>query len=110
MFFCFNRETAYEVRISDWSSELCSSDRFLVGLGTRQGHDVVDLVAHRVGTLERVVDGFAADPAAGASLRDGAPVPLTLCAVAVGELAHPSASCLDWHMTASATTPYTRPQ
>src|SRR3546814_17124691 len=25
-FFCFKQETAYEVRISDWSSDVCSSD------------------------------------------------------------------------------------
>src|SRR3546814_19816428 len=26
MFCCFNRKTAYEIRISDWSSDVCSSD------------------------------------------------------------------------------------
>src|SRR3546814_9117811 len=26
MFFCFKQKTAYEVRISDWSSDVCSSD------------------------------------------------------------------------------------
>src|SRR3546814_4024165 len=25
-FFCFKQRTAYEVRISDWSSDVCSSD------------------------------------------------------------------------------------
>src|SRR3546814_6900980 len=25
-FFCFKQKTAYEVRISDWSSDVCSSD------------------------------------------------------------------------------------
>src|SRR3546814_3904733 len=25
-FFCFNQKTAYEMRISDWSSDVCSSD------------------------------------------------------------------------------------
>src|SRR3546814_10137356 len=25
-FFCFKKRTAYEMRISDWSSDLCSSD------------------------------------------------------------------------------------
>src|SRR3546814_1472103 len=25
-FFCFKRKTAYELRISDWSSDVCSSD------------------------------------------------------------------------------------
>src|SRR3546814_10862447 len=27
-FFCFKQKTAYEVRISDWSSDVCSSDLF----------------------------------------------------------------------------------
>src|SRR3546814_7171514 len=26
VFFCFKQKTAYEVRISDWSSDVCSSD------------------------------------------------------------------------------------
>src|SRR3546814_3138594 len=26
MLFCFNQKTAYEMRISDWSSDVCSSD------------------------------------------------------------------------------------
>src|SRR3546814_3554653 len=26
LFFCFKQKTAYEVRISDWSSDVCSSD------------------------------------------------------------------------------------
>src|SRR3546814_7652455 len=31
VFFFFKQKTAYEMRISDWSSDVCSSD--LVGLG-----------------------------------------------------------------------------
>src|SRR3546814_2581046 len=31
-FFCFKQKTAYEMRISDWSSDVCSSDlRFADG-------------------------------------------------------------------------------
>src|SRR3546814_6937661 len=26
IFFCFRQKTAYEMRISDWSSDVCSSD------------------------------------------------------------------------------------
>src|SRR3546814_7291983 len=29
-FFVFQQKTAYEVRITDWSSDVCSSDLFLV--------------------------------------------------------------------------------
>src|SRR3546814_10251450 len=31
MFFFFKRKTAYELRISDWSSDVCSSDLAAVG-------------------------------------------------------------------------------
>src|SRR3546814_16484512 len=30
-FFCFKQKTAYEMRISDWSSDVCSSDLWLDG-------------------------------------------------------------------------------
>src|SRR3546814_10667317 len=29
LFFCFKQKTAYEIRISDWSSDVCSSDLLL---------------------------------------------------------------------------------
>src|SRR3546814_7431210 len=29
LFFCFKQKTAYEMRISDWSSDVCSSDLML---------------------------------------------------------------------------------
>src|SRR3546814_1893316 len=38
MFFFFKQKTAYEMRISDWSSDVCSSDLNLAGDG-----DVVKL-------------------------------------------------------------------
>src|SRR3546814_3146919 len=31
MFFFFKQKTAYEMRISDWSSDVCSSDLAIVG-------------------------------------------------------------------------------
>src|SRR3546814_9525526 len=31
MIFFFKQKTAYEMRISDWSSDVCSSDLYLVG-------------------------------------------------------------------------------
>src|SRR3546814_13802849 len=33
MFFFFKQKTAYEMRISDWSSDVCSSDLRLAGQG-----------------------------------------------------------------------------
>src|SRR3546814_16960202 len=44
-FFFFKQKTAYEMRISDWSSDVCSSDLLLAG-----GIDVGD--DHRVGLVE----------------------------------------------------------
>src|SRR3546814_9839166 len=33
MFFFFKQKTAYELRISDWSSDVCSSDLFRIKIG-----------------------------------------------------------------------------
>src|SRR3546814_3250686 len=43
LFFLFKQKTAYEMRISDWSSDVCSSDlRNLAALGARpQGIAVI---------------------------------------------------------------------
>src|SRR3546814_1091932 len=51
--FCFISEnTAYDVRISDWSSDVCSSDLDLGGCGA--AHDrVVDQQHHAVPELQR---------------------------------------------------------
>src|SRR3546814_9186296 len=39
--FFFKQKTAYELRISDWSSDVCSSDLSVMAAGRRwaQGHD-----------------------------------------------------------------------
>src|SRR3546814_10643760 len=45
LFFCFKQKTAYEMRISDWSSDVCSSDlRFLL------------LDRHRFSRQRRLID------------------------------------------------------
>src|SRR3546814_589726 len=36
-FFFFKQKTAYEMRISDWSSDVCSSDLFPVGIALVSG-------------------------------------------------------------------------
>src|SRR3546814_3611776 len=54
VFFFFKRKTAYEMRISDWSSDVCSSDldallarfggeEFVVGLSNHDLHDAVEV-------------------------------------------------------------------
>src|SRR3546814_9241569 len=40
-FFFFNQKTAYEMRISDWSSDVCSSD-LQAGKGEYDVHDAHD--------------------------------------------------------------------
>src|SRR3546814_16005432 len=41
-FFFFKQKTAYEMRISDWSSDVCSSDLFLLQLlGRHRAYDLV---------------------------------------------------------------------
>src|SRR3546814_7914887 len=45
LFFFFKQKTAYEMRISDWSSDVCSSD-LLLALIRRQ--EVVDQIATRL--------------------------------------------------------------
>src|SRR3546814_12816526 len=37
LFFCFKQKTAYELRISDWSSDVCSSDLGQGDLDRRAG-------------------------------------------------------------------------
>src|SRR3546814_8237996 len=54
--FFFKQKTAYEMRISDWSSDVCSSD---LRIGTIAAIDVVPTVADRI--LDRVVAGAAVD-------------------------------------------------
>src|SRR3546814_6614663 len=66
VFFFFKQKTAYEMRISDWSSDVCSSDllclttqRLLSDEGVRTCRTGVDLVVHEVKELEgvHVTDG-----------------------------------------------------
>src|SRR3546814_10252975 len=37
LFFFFKQKTAYEMRISDWSSDVCSSDLWIYGVGVEVG-------------------------------------------------------------------------
>src|SRR3546814_15363229 len=40
-FFFFKQKTAYEMRISDWSSDVCSSDLVVVGLPDVKGREQI---------------------------------------------------------------------
>src|SRR3546814_2468381 len=76
LFFFFKQKTAYEMRISDWSSDVCSSDLRLVGQGIEQ----------RLHQSPIRVHSEQAEPEAAAELQDGAAVPSPAgCPVGRGE-------------------------
>src|SRR3546814_8505656 len=50
-FFFFKQKTAYEIRISDWSSDVCSSDLFAIVLGFLLEFSRRDDVRHAVQLL-----------------------------------------------------------
>src|SRR3546814_6075193 len=53
--FFFKQKTAYEIRISDWSSDVCSSDLISVAA-------TIDLGGERVAATEISFRPFANDP------------------------------------------------
>src|SRR3546814_6866530 len=55
LFFFFKQKTAYEMRISDWSSDVCSSD--LAGGSGRRGAGCVQAVAVGFERRDEVVAG-----------------------------------------------------
>src|SRR3546814_6454553 len=66
IFFFFKQKTAYEMRISDWSSDVCSSDLLRVHLFRVADEAEIALRAHHLARaqqpaiLARQVDGAAA--------------------------------------------------
>src|SRR3546814_9767770 len=54
-FFCFKQKTAYEMRISDWSSDVCSSDLQLF-VGASIGFAIGPTDGATVETLTRNAD------------------------------------------------------
>src|SRR3546814_3319410 len=61
VFFFFKQKTAYEMRISDWSSDVCSSD--LEAVERRDNLEFlrpVDVMGVTTGQLERRLVGFRA--------------------------------------------------
>src|SRR3546814_3341362 len=70
-FFFFKQKTAYEMRISDWSSDVCSSDlseRILRGDSGDSGHRMAAQQGHRLdvglnpGAAARIRSGDDEDP------------------------------------------------
>src|SRR3546814_20685836 len=54
-FFFFKQKTAYEMRISDWSSDVCSSDL----IQTRSIHMANPAISVRIGRVRDAADGEA---------------------------------------------------
>src|SRR3546814_10867141 len=75
LFFFFKQKTAYEMRISDWSSDVCSSDLSNVGLTIGPG-EVVGLMGDNgagKSTLVKIIAGNF-PPTSGKIVVEGAPV------------------------------------
>src|SRR3546814_10592316 len=68
LFFFFKQKTAYEMRISDWSSDVCSSDLALVELPTR--HEREPGMGTGMGGDETTAIDLAAENAAVARLEE----------------------------------------
>src|SRR3546814_2219695 len=65
--FFFKQKTAYEMRISDWSSDVCSSDllgdsvhedshRFINDLEQWYGKEIIRIRSHRYATIDEVFE------------------------------------------------------
>src|SRR3546814_1586110 len=63
VFFFFKQKTAYELRISDWSSDVCSSD---LGGHRRHAQDVAGVTVH-----DDDGAGFVAEAPRGEGLESG---------------------------------------
>src|SRR3546814_12530150 len=76
LFFFFKQKTAYEMRISDWSSDVCSSDLIGLGVGIGDMDDrmVLPPLDHAVGAERAAPVGaeFEPPPMAGIAKVDGA--------------------------------------
>src|SRR3546814_6371068 len=60
LFFCFKQKTAYEMRISDWRSDVCSSDldqqRTAEAVEARQGAQQREVVVDRLAEADAGIE------------------------------------------------------
>src|SRR3546814_5075830 len=54
--FFFKQKTAYEMRISDWSSDVCSSDLTTTGVAVNERHEQTDSAIHRLDEIGTNLD------------------------------------------------------
>src|SRR3546814_19356629 len=94
--FFFKQKTAYEMRISDWSSDVCSSDLQLLAavvaaLDPGIGHDVLLLharIAQEQGVVERLAVPVVGPAALAVQLQEGLVQPaIPFAAARLGGLA-----------------------
>src|SRR3546814_18563567 len=86
MFFFFKQKTAYEMRISDWSSDVCSSDLDAArdAERVRVARELHDVAGHKLTALTLNLRALAADPQLGA--REEVPVSQQLARELLGDL------------------------
>src|SRR3546814_6646905 len=75
VFFFFKQKTAYEMRISDWSSDVCSSDLTVLSQGANQDPGTRDALESLSAELARMTDRIAALEQEVATLRSRGPAP-----------------------------------
>src|SRR3546814_4198054 len=68
LFFFFKQKTAYEMRISDWSSDVCSSDLARGHFGPYGGRFVGETLMAPLAELEAAYRRYQDDPAFQAEL------------------------------------------
>src|SRR3546814_11566259 len=72
LFFFFKQKTAYEMRISDWSSDVCSSDLIIDGESVSavdfisEHGDILDVTEADVDIAPEAADGFIEGEGGGA--------------------------------------------
>src|SRR3546814_6633390 len=65
VFFFFKQKTAYEMRISDWSSDVCSSDLSCASSGLRPERSTAALIAYAPSWLAVKPDSEPSSPPMG---------------------------------------------
>src|SRR3546814_8103264 len=58
VFFFFKQKTAYEMRISDWSSDVCSSDLHVAATGESEGYYIDYVKDTAAGLARALAEGF----------------------------------------------------
>src|SRR3546814_4945271 len=61
LFFFFKQKTAYEMRISDWSSDVCSSDLLRWSRDTRNDYFMPSVGALQRASIEATLPGSTAE-------------------------------------------------